>query len=56
MEREEHLVTIREVKRYINKKDFEGLKNYIENREIEVSNNDNNISGDYMDKLVKDLA
>ena len=56
MEREEHLATIREVKRYIIQKDFEGLKNYIENREIEVSNNDDNASSDYMDQLVKDLV
>lgn len=56
MERDEHLGTIRKVKYYINQKDFEGLKNYIENRENEILNNENNTSSDYMDKLVKDLA
>lgn len=56
MEREEHLKTIRKVKRYINKKDFENLKKYIENRETEILNDNNNIASTYVDELVKNLA
>ena len=51
------LYTIREVKKYLNNKDFEGLKKYIEQREIDIMNlQDEDKSSEYVEELVKNLS
>lgn len=56
MEKDLHLETIYEIKRFINQKDFEGLKTYIERREQEVKQYyEDNRSSDYIEKLVDNL-
>lgn len=51
-----HLETIKKVKNYINEKDFEGLKKYIEVREKEMLIlQEQNKSSDYIDNLVQNL-
>lgn len=56
MEREKHIETIRNVKKFIIEKNFEGLKKYIELREEEILKmQDEDESSDYMDGLVKQL-
>lgn len=57
MEIQNHLYTIREVKKYLNNKDFEGLKKYIEQREIDIMNlQDEDKSSEYVEELVKKLS
>lgn len=57
MEIQNHLYTIREVKEYLNNKDFEGLKKYIEQREIDIMNlQDEDKSSEYVEELVKNLS
>lgn len=57
MEIQNHLYTIREVKKYLNNKDFEGLKKYIEQREIDIMNLQNeDKSSEYVEELVKSLS
>jgi hypothetical protein len=57
MEIQNHLYTIREVKKYLNNKDFEGLKKYIEQREIDIMNLQNeDKSSEYVEELVKNLS
>lgn len=57
MEIQKHLYTIREVKKYLNNKDFEGLKKYIEQREIDIMNlQDEDKSSEYVEELVKNLS
>ncbi|HJJ09518.1 MAG TPA: hypothetical protein OIM50_04395 [Clostridiaceae bacterium] len=57
MEIQNHLYTIREVKKYLNNKDFEGLKKYIEQREIDIMNlQDEDKSSEYVEELVKNLS
>lgn len=57
MEIQNHLYTIREVKKYLNNKDFEGLKKYIEQREIDIMNLQNeDKSSEYVEELVKKLS
>ena len=56
MERKKHIETIKEVKKFIVEKDFEGLKKYIELREQEIAKSqDEDESSDYMSKLVNQL-
>lgn len=54
MEKSEHLETIKKVKEFIDRKDYVGLKNYVETRENEVLQA-NDIVNQYMDELAKDL-
>lgn len=54
MDKESHLETINKVKEYINEKDYDSLKSYIERREIEIRL-ENDITSEYIDELVKDL-
>ena len=57
MEIQNHLYTIRKVKKYLNNKDFEGLKKYIEQREIDIMNLQNeDKSSEYVEELVKNLS
>ena len=57
MEIQNHLYTIREVKKSLNTKDFEGLKKYIEQREIDIMNLQNeDKSSEYVEELVKNLS
>lgn len=57
METEMHIQTIKQVKKFINQKDYEGLKVYIEKREIEIKEStEENKSSDYIENLVTDLA
>lgn len=57
MEIQNHLYTIREVKKYLSNKDFEGLKKYIEQREIDIMNlQDEDKSSEYVEELVKNLS
>ena len=57
MERKMHMETINKVKKFINEKDYEGLKLYIEKREIELREcAEENKSSDYIDSLVNDLT
>lgn len=57
MEIQNHLYTIREVKKYLNNKDFEGLKKYIEQRKIDIMNlQDEDKSSEYVEELVKNLS
>lgn len=51
-----HIDTINQVKNYINEKDFEGLKKYIERREKEILEQDENKSSDYIENLVNNLS
>lgn len=56
MEKEKHINTINEVKKFISIKDYEGLKVYIEKREKEIKESiDEDESSNYMDDLVKEL-
>lgn len=55
MERKMHLETILAVKRFIDQKDYEGLKKYINTREIEISLVKTDIAGNYIDKLISEL-
>ncbi len=56
MEKDLHLETIYQIKRFINQKDFEGLKVYIERREQEITQYyEENKSSDYVERLVDDL-
>ncbi len=55
MDKSEHLETIKKVKEFIDRKDYVGLKNYIETRENEVLQDNNDIVSTYMDQLAKDL-
>jgi len=56
MERKMHIDTINSVKKYISEKDYEGLKQYIENRERQIKQKNNeDESSDYMNSLVNDL-
>lgn len=54
MEKKEHLETIKKVKEFTDRKDYVGLKNYIETRENEVLQA-NDIVSTYMDELAKEL-
>lgn len=57
MERKMHIETIYKVKKFIKEKDYEGLKLYIEKREIELRERaEENKSSDYIDKLVNELT
>ncbi len=56
MEGKMHLETIYQVKKYLNKKDYESLKKYIEKREEEIKKDcEKNKSSEYIDSLVDDL-
>ena len=56
MERKDHINTIRMVKKFIYEKDYEGLKTYIEKREKEIDEyQDENKSSDYIDALTNQL-
>lgn len=55
MEKSEHLETIKKVKEFIDRKDYVGLKNYVETRENEVLQANDDIVSQYMDELAKDL-
>lgn len=56
MERKMHIDTINCVKKYVSEKDYEGLKEYITNREKQIKQKNNeDESSDYMVNLVKDL-
>lgn len=51
-----HIDTINSVKKYISEKDYEGLKQYIENRERQIKQKSKeDESSDYMNSLVNDL-
>lgn len=51
-----HLETINKVQHYIDEKDFEGLKKYIEIRKAEMLTlQEQNKSSDYIDNLVQNL-
>lgn len=52
-----HMETIYKVKKFIKEKDYEGLKLYIEKREIELREcAEENKSSDYIDKLADELT
>lgn len=55
MGKNEHLETIKKVKEFIDRKDYVGLKNYIETRENEVLQDNDDPISHYMDELIKDL-
>lgn len=51
-----HLETIYQVKQYLNQKDYESLKIYIEKREEEIKEYcEKNKSSEYIESLVNDL-
>lgn len=54
MEKDSHIETIKKIKEYIEQKDYDGLKSYIERRENEIRL-ENDIASEYIDRLVKDL-
>lgn len=55
MGKNEHLETIKKVKEFIDRKDYAGLKNYIETRESEVLQENDDIVSTYIDELAKNL-
>lgn len=56
MEKEKHINTINAVKKFISIKDYEGLKEYIEKREKEITECiDEDKTSNYIDKLIKEL-
>lgn len=55
MEKIEHIETIENIKEYINNKDYEGLKSYIEKREKEIINKEEDEASKYMDNLISNL-
>lgn len=56
MEKKKHIETLNMVKKFIFQKDYEGLKVYIEKRELEIWNDiDEDEPSDYMENLVKQL-
>lgn len=56
MEREMHLDTIYQIKNFIDKKDYESLKIYIEKREEEIKKYyEKNKASEYVDSLVDNL-
>lgn len=55
MGKSEHLETIKKVKEFIDRKDYVGLKNYVETRENEILQSNSDIVSTYMDELAKDL-
>lgn len=56
MERKMHIETIESVKKFIQEKDYEGLKKYIENREQAIAAIPNmDESDEYINSLVNGL-
>lgn len=56
MEGKMHLETIYQVKQYLDQKDYESLKKYIEKREEEIKKYcEENKSSEYVDSLVENL-
>lgn len=55
MEREMHMETINQVKKFIDEKDFEGLRIYIQIRENEIIKYKEDKASDYIESLVNDL-
>lgn len=56
MEEKMHLDTIYQVKKYLNQKDYESLKIYIEKREEDIKKYcEKNKSSEYVDSLVDNL-
>lgn len=57
MERKRHIETIRMVKKFIREKDYEGLKVFIDKREKELKEyEEDSKSSDYIENLVNDLT
>ena len=56
MERRLYIETINQVKKFIDEKDYEGLKIYIEKRQKETMNDqEENKVSDYIDSLIDEL-
>lgn len=55
MEKEMHIETINEVKRYMENKDYQGLEEYIVKREIEVNLKIENEASNYIENLINNL-
>ena len=56
MERRLYIETINQVKELIDEKDYEGLKIYIEKRQKEIMNDqEENKASDYIDRLIDEL-
>lgn len=56
MEKRLYIETINQVKKFIDEKDYEGLKIYIEKRQKEIMNDqEENKASDYIDSLIDEL-